>query len=187
MILTLTNYEHLGINSELMPPIAPLRDLVKNPVTYTAPEYRNVAQKRRVAQRNSDGLWRAKHTTTLTSKSIPVDSKIAELVESLWAIGFETQFSCEGDIDLFDENGDLENMTDASHIIFPRIETAVLFMERSYQFLIQSRPDLPWANLVHLEPMMPTKDIHSLRAIVRFNPAAMESLTAYWKTPLTSI
>jgi hypothetical protein len=182
MTLSMTNYDHLGITSELMPSLAPLRDVVSNPVVFSVPEYRNVAQKRRAAQRNAAGLWRPKHKTVLTSKSIPVDEKIAELIETLWLIGFETQFSCEGDIDLFDENGGLENLTDASHIIFPRTETAILFMEYSYRFLIHARQDLPWANLVNLELMMPTKDIHNIRAIVRFNPAALESLTEYWKS-----
>jgi hypothetical protein len=184
MTLTLTEYDHLGINSELMPPVAPLRDMVKTPVVYSAPEYRNVAKKRRAAQNNTDGLWRPKHTTKMTSRSIPVDEKIASLIEILWAIGFETQFSCEGDVDLFDETGSLENLTDASHIVFPRTETAVIFMEYSYRFLIDARPDLPWANLVNLELMLPTKDIHNIRAIVRFNPAALKSLTEYWKTSL---
>lgn len=184
MTLALTNYNHLGIAADLMPPIAPLRDVVKSPVTYTPQDRRNVARKRHLAQKSSSGLFRKRHNTILTSRSIPVDEKIAELIESLWAIGFETQFSCEGDIDLFDENGELENLNDAAHIIFPCVETAVVFMENSYRFLIHSHQHLPWSSLINLEPMLPTKEIHSIRAIVRFNPAALASLTEYWKTSL---
>lgn len=184
---TKTSYEHLGINSDLLPMMSPVRDMVKNPVTTAPIGVRDIAQKRRIAQRNSKGRWREPHNTIMTSKSVPVDSRIAPLIEALWKIGIETQFSCEGNLELFDESGTLENMTDASHIVFPKMETAIIFMERSYQFLIHSRPDLQWSNLVNLEPMLPTKDIHNVRAIVRFNPAAMASLTAYWKSSLTSI
>jgi hypothetical protein len=160
--------------------------MVKNPVIFTSQENRNVAHKRRAAQRSAAGSWRKKHSTVLTSRSVPVDEKIAELIEVLWRIGFETQFSCEGDIELFDETGTLENLTDASHIVFPEVSQAVKFMEYSYRFLIHSRQDLPWANLMNLELMLPTKDIHNIRAIVRFNPAALESLTEYWMKSLVA-
>lgn len=173
-----------SIPINLMPPLAPIRDMVKNPVVYTDLENRNVARKRREAQRSASGAWRKRHTTVLTSRLVPVDEKIAELIETLWLIGFETQFSCEGDIDLFDETGTLENLTDAAHIVFPQVSEAVKFMEYSYRFLIHSRQDLPWAHLMNLELMLPTKDIHNVRAIVRFNPAALESLTEYWKQSL---
>lgn len=168
----------------LMPPLAPVRDMVQNPVIYTTQEPRNVAHKRRAAQRSAAGSWRNRHATVLTSKSIPVDEKISELIEALWLIGFETQFSCEGDIDLFDESGTLENLNDASHIVFPQVSQATKFMEYSYRFLIQERQDLPWSNLMNLELMLPTKDIHNVRAIVRFNPAALPALTEYWKKSL---
>lgn len=187
MEITLIDYERLGIKSELLPKISPVRDMVKNPVTSSPIGVGDTAQKRRSAQRSAKGKWRESHNTTMTSRAIPVDSRIAPLVETLWKIGIETQFSCEGNKELFDESGSLENMTDASHIVFPNLETAIIFMERSYQFLIYSRPDLYWANLVHLEPMLPTKDIQNVRAIVRFNPKAMSSLTEYWKSSLNAI
>lgn len=175
-----------GIPLKHMPLLAPVRDMVENPIIYTYQESRDVAHKRRMAQRNSDGLWRKRHKTVLTSRSIPVDEKIAELVETLWSIGFETQFSCEGDVELFDETGSLENLTDAAHIIFPKISEAAKFMEYSYRFLTQSHQELPWAYLMNLELMLPTKDIHNIRAIVRFNPAALKPLTEYWKTSITT-
>lgn len=173
-----------SIPMNLMPPLAPIRDIVEQPVIYKDRGRRDVAHKRREAQRNAAGLWRQKHSTVLTSRLVPVDEKIAELIETLWLIGFETQFSCEGDTDLFDESGSLENHTDAAHIVFPEVSEAVKFMEYSYRFLIHAHQNLPWANLMTLELMLPTKDIHNVRAIVRFNPAALEPLTEYWKKSL---
>jgi hypothetical protein len=187
MITTMTSYEYLGIETALMPPISPLRDIVEVPVDNTPPQHRNITKLRRAAVMRAKGHWREKHSTVMTSKSIPVDEEIAELVETLWTIGFETQFSCQGDVELFDETGSQENNTDSAHIIFPQIETAVLFMEYSYRYLIHARPDLPWASLVTLETMLPTLAIPSIRAIVRFNPAAIESLTEYWKTSIVTI
>lgn len=176
-----------SIPMNLMPPLAPIRDMVEHPVVYTPSDNRDVARRRREAQRSAAGLWRPKHTTVMTSRLVPVDEKISELIETLWLIGFETQFSCEGSIDLFDESGSLENLTDAAHIVFPQVSEAVKFMEYSYRFLIHSHQDLPWAHLMNLELMLPTKDIHNVRAIVRFNPAALEPLTEYWKkSPVTS-
>lgn len=174
------------INPDLLPPKAPLRDIVKNPVVNSIEPRTDIARKRKNASINPEGLWRRRHKTILTTRGVPVDQKIAELIETLWTIGFETLYSCEGDTDLYDENGDLENLTDAAHVIFPRVEDAVLFMERSYSFLIEYRPDLPWCYLMNLEMMLPTEDIRNIRAIVRFNPAALESLTAYWKTSLSA-
>lgn len=184
MSIVFTDCPSIAIN--LMPTLAPVRDMVANPVIYTTQEHRNVAHKRRAAQRSAGGAWRSRHSIVLTSRAIPVDEKISELLEVLWLIGFETQFSCEGDIDLFDESGTLENLTDAAHIVFPQVEQAVKFMEYSYRFLIHSRQDLPWSNLMNLELMLPTKDIHNVRAIVRFNPAALKSLTEYWKTSIVA-
>lgn len=177
------NTQHTGINPALMPPVFPLRD-PKAPLAFATPD-REISRKRNKAVRDAQGHFRMRHNTITTSKGIPVDQGIAELVEMLWTIGFDTQFSCQGDTELFDPSGNLENNTDSAHIIFTNVEQGVKFAELSYGFLIYERPDLPWAGLMTVEMALPLA-VGGIRSVVRFNPAAIESLTTYWKTSLNA-
>lgn len=181
MTLTHADTQHSGINPELMPPVSPVRN-PNAPLSYATPDPA-IARRRSKAVRDAQGNFRGKHNTVITSRDIPVDRKIAELIEALWTIGFDTQFCCEGDTELFDPSGSLENTTDSAHIIFPNVEQGVKFAELSYGFLIRERPDLPWAGLMTVEMGLPI-GVGNIRSVVRFNPGALESLTEYWKTSL---
>lgn len=186
MTLATTDTQHSGIRPEVMPPVAPPRN-PNAPLSYATLDPA-LARKRNKAVRDAQGHFRSKHDTVTTSRDITVDRGIADLIEALWTIGFETQFSCEGNADLFDPSGSLENHTDAAHIIFPDVEQGVKFAELSYRFLIHARPDLPWAGLMTVEMGLPLKTVEmgTIRSVVRFNPDALESLTKYWKTSLNA-
>jgi hypothetical protein len=135
------------------------------------------ARKSRETRRYNDP---GRHATVMSSREIPVDSNIVELIEALWDCGFETQFSCEGDVEGFDSSNTLDNGQWGAHVVFPNLIHAGEFLETSYNHLTNFHPEFAWHSVMSLRPMMAHDYPAHVRAIVVFNPAALPVLTEFW-------
>lgn len=135
----------------------------------------------------ADSLWeppvctrQTRHAQIVTESGVLVDFAIAPLLKQLWRNGFQTQYSCEGDVDVL------------AYVLFQRYDDAKTFMERSMAEIIAHIPDYyekydgarcVALSHVHfrLEPADPIDDDRDLRGVVRFNPEFRPLLTRIWK------
>lgn len=113
------------------------------------------------------------HGQVTTSRDILVDAGMAPLLESLWSLGLETQFSCECSVDHCashdTENGDVQ-------VLFGSLDHATRFLGMLCLALELSDFPLHGARLTPLSPWRGP----DVRGDVRFPCTALPAVTRYF-------
>lgn len=108
---------------------------------------------------------------------VDVDAGMTGLLEALWRLDVDTQFSCQGHPDRYivEEPGTHDA---AAHVVFADVAQAFKFVTKTVELLGYT----PWHDGVIVLTVMAPIDSEATRARVAFPPALLEEVTSAWVT-----
>jgi hypothetical protein len=106
---------------------------------------------------------------------IEVDQLMAPLLQALWDLGLETQFSCQGDPEHYTAHEPLLNFNRAQ-IVFADFEQACKFVRKTMELLDSAAFSEGGIDITTMDPV----DGTSFRASVWFPPQLLAKITRLW-------
>lgn len=107
------------------------------------------------------------------AEGIEVDEGMRDLLVALWKLGLDTQFSCQGEPDLFNPRASRDH---AAQIVFASTTDAHRFVKKSAEMFGTELYDDGGLSLATMLPM----DSEVPRAAVTFSPRLLSDLTDLW-------
>ena len=107
---------------------------------------------------------------------VEVDAGMASLLDALWGLGIETQFSCQGDPDRYIRHQATSSVHDA-HIVFADLDVAIRFMWRTIDLLGYVPFKDGW---MELTPMQAYGVESPVRGRVGWPPVLHDEITRLW-------
>jgi len=106
---------------------------------------------------------------------IEVDQLMAPLLQALWDLGLETQFSCQGEPEHYIAHEPLLNFNRAQ-IVFADFEQACKFVRKTMELLDSAAFSEGGIDITTMDPV----DGTSFRASVWFPPQLLTEITRLW-------